>query len=275
MIMKNFRVLDIRLNASMYTKTTEIQINRISDMMGDCFSGMIERQLPGEVWMMPRTRILGIELSNRKDDEDIYVIGKKFSGWISAVGTIYMDEAYFLSRDERGKMQLVLDSLKEGFYKFVDLFPELNFDKGLIDNAYHEIIANDFYLRITPLFVSKDEVYSCWIEKQPRPEGNHKYRLVLNGTEKYDIGEQENIRPFQVFYDEETGERSVDMGETNYIQIGKKWNRHKFPFKFGSTDKYRKIIFDADKRVVVMQDKIYVKKGYISRDGLVKLVIPC
>lgn len=238
------RVLDVRFEPSAYNWETKKEINRISLITADLFKTYISLQEEA-FWMMPNTKILNIHCRGFQVDEYLNYtkIGDKKNGWISEV-RVRMLEKEFTALEEKGKILLILDKIKEGFLKFVALFPEINFDTQKIENAYKRIIENDFYLRYTPSYFSKDNKYECWLELYPSIFG-HKHQLVLIDSaieQKYFIAQNEVL---DVSSPTPPIEELLKPIKTLSI-IGKGWRGHKFYFSYGE----EKIIFNAETKTI-------------------------
>ena len=247
--------MDIRFHPSGYEWNTKQEISQISVMTAGVFGGYIALQEQEKMWFMPNTRILLIDCATFEDDGRFYAykkIGEKKFGWISEV-RVKMAEEDFLKLDEKGKMLLILDKIKEGFLRFVALFPELNFDTRKIDNAYRQILDNDFYLRYTPSYFTKDNKYECWLELNPSIFG-HKHQLILTDEKKektkYFIAQNETSK----FSSQNPPIDELLKPVKRLSIIGKGWRGHKFYFRYGNRDEYSTIVFDADKRTVEVKE---------------------
>ncbi|MDO4230445.1 MAG: hypothetical protein Q4C98_11575 [Capnocytophaga sp.] len=229
------RILDIRFPVSSYSLDTKKEIQGIAVMTASVFKTYIALQEEC-FWLMPNTKILVINCANFKDEEYYLYkgIGNKKNGWISEV-RVRMLEEDFVKLDEKGKMLLILDKIKEGFLKFVALFPEIDFDTQKIENAYQKIIDNDFYTRFTPSYFRKDNRYECWLEVLGANRKRRK-QLVLN----------ENNHLSKYFIAEEYWSENISDGYCFLDIMGKGWRGHKFYFRYGE----EKIIFNADTKTV-------------------------
>lgn len=229
------RVLDIRFPSSGYSIETKKEIQGISVTMANTFGTYISLQ-EETFWMMPNTKILNIHCRGFQIDEYLNYtkIGDKKNGWISEV-RVRMLETEFTALEEKGKMLLILDKIKEGFLKFVALFPEINFDTQKIENAYKRIIDNDFYLRYTPSFFSKDQKYECWLELYPAP--NFKRKCII-------LKENDIIERYFIANEYYTEKLEDKISFLNII--GKGWRGYKFYFSYGE----EKIIFNAETKII-------------------------
>jgi hypothetical protein len=233
--------MDVRFHPSGYNQETKNEINGIAVMMTGGFSSYIAFQEEKEMWFMPNTTILVINCSDFKNDDNFYnytKIGEKKFGWISEV-RVRMMENDFLKLDEKGKMLLILDKIKEGLLKFIALFPELSFDKQKITNAYKKIINDNFYIRYTTSYFTKDNKFECWMEVLSK-HGKRIKQLVLN----------DSIKISKYFIAEEYWGKNIFDDACFLKIIGKGWRNHKFYFRYGTNEKYQTIVFDADKRTI-------------------------
>jgi len=234
-------IRDVRFHPTGYSSKVKSDINGISNMLINYFMYEIGRYLPDRKWMMPGTVILVIECEGfEKNEYSNYTkIGNKKSDWISEV-RVSMTEKEFLLLDDIAKMQLILNKMKEGFYKFIGLFSDLKFDTSIIETAYNEIIKNNFYLRYTKTYITKDGKYECWMELLPLPD-RRRYRIVVNSEDQRFTAFIADVEYWKMHYLEDTNSLKI---------IGNGWKKHKFYFKYGMPRNYSTIIFDADTKTV-------------------------
>lgn len=232
------RVLDVRFHPS-YQNEINKKIWAFAGELINHFLFLIEHSLPEKKWYMPNTSVLIINCSNFLD-ENFYnytKIGEKSNGWMSEV-RVRLNSEDFSNATEEEKIFMILYKIKEGFFKFFDLFPKHTFDKKIIDKVSQKIIDNNFFLQVSDTFVSRDSKYKIHLELFPK-EKFKKYYLVFE--------ENKNIEKF--FLVDVYPPSMSCLGGWRY-PIPKKWNKNKFYIDYNSSNEVCQIIFNAETKTI-------------------------